>query len=139
MSFNRKGRHMPAEHKPKRIFDMLFVKSGKDAARRLATTQSALDDLLEDTHSLSKSLSHHYQNRLEEYLQSVRDTERNVENAKRWLYIPLPQVEVDHLNLDITPEEPRTYLQIMYELIYLAFKTDSTRVATYQIGRENGV
>jgi hypothetical protein len=42
---------------------MLFVKSGKDAARRLATTQSALDDLLEDTHSLSKSLSHHDQNR----------------------------------------------------------------------------
>ena len=27
----------------------------------------------------------------------------------------------------------------MYELIYLAFKTDSTRVATYQLGRENGV
>ena len=139
MSFNRKGRHMPAEHKPKRIFDMLFVKSGKDAVRRLATTQSALDDLLEDAHSLSKSLSHHDQNRLEEYLQSVRDTERNVEKAKRWLDIPLPQVEVDHLNLDITPEEPRTYLQTMYELIYLAFKTDSTRVATYQIGRENGV
>ena len=27
----------------------------------------------------------------------------------------------------------------MYELFYLAFKTDSTRVATYQFGRENGV
>ena len=27
----------------------------------------------------------------------------------------------------------------MFELIYLAFRTDSTRVATYQIGRENGV
>ena len=27
----------------------------------------------------------------------------------------------------------------MYELIYLAFKTDTTRVATYQFGRENGV
>ena len=118
MSFNRKGRHMPAEHKPKRIFDMLFVKSGKDAAHRLALSQSALDDLLEDAKSLSRSLSHHDQNRLEEYLQSVRDTERNVEKAKKWLDIPLPQVDVSHLNLDITPEEPRTYLQTMYELIF---------------------
>ena len=31
------------------------------------------------------------------------------------------------------------FLQTMFELIFLAFKTDSTRVATYQIGRENGV
>ena len=139
MSFNHKGRPIPAEHKPKRIFDMLFVKSGKEAAYRLALRQSALDDLLEDARSLSRSLSHHDQNRLEEYLQSVRDTERKIEKAKRWLDIPLPQVEVSHLNLDITPEEPRIYLQTMYELIYLAFRTDSTRVATYQIGRENGV
>ncbi|MEM0969386.1 MAG: DUF1552 domain-containing protein, partial [Verrucomicrobiota bacterium] len=34
---------------------------------------------------------------------------------------------------------PRNYLRTMFELIYLAFKTDSTRVVTYQIGRENGV
>ena len=62
-----------------------------------------------------------------------------VEKAKRWMNIPLPQVDVDHLKLDITPNDPRIYLQTMYELIYLAFKTDSTRVATYQLGRENGV
>ena len=53
--------------------------------------------------------------------------------------IPLPEVDVDHLNLDVTPEDPRNYLQTMYELIYLAFKTDSTRVATYQLGRENAI
>ena len=33
----------------------------------------------------------------------------------------------------------RAYLQAMFELIFLAFRTDSTRVATYMIGRENGV
>ncbi|MCH2204176.1 MAG: DUF1552 domain-containing protein, partial [Fuerstiella sp.] len=79
------------------------------------------------------------QKTLDEYLQSVRDTEIKVEKAKHWVNIPLPEVDADHLKLDITPEEPRAYLQTMYELIYLAFKTDSTRVATYQIGRENGV
>ena len=42
ISFNRSGRAIPAEHRPKRIFDMLFVKSDDDAARRLALSQSAL-------------------------------------------------------------------------------------------------
>jgi len=139
LSFNQSGRAIPAEHKPKRIFDMLFVKSGEDATRQLAMSQSALDDLMEDARSLKRSLSQRDQETLDEYLQSVRDTEIKVEKAKRWIDIPLPQVEVDHLTLDITAEDPRLYLQTMYELIYLAFKTDSTRVATYQLGRENGV
>jgi hypothetical protein len=139
VSFNRSGRAIPAEHRPKRIFDMLFVKSDDDAARRLALSQSALDDLLADAQSLRKTLSTRDQKSLDEYLQSVRDTEIKVEKAKRWINIPLPMVDVDHLKLDITPEDPRVYLQAMFELIYLAFKTDSTRVATYQLGRENGI
>ena len=139
LSFNRSGRAIPAEHRPKRIFDMLFAKNDEDAARRLAMSKSALDYLLADARSLKRSLSSHDQERLDEYLQSVRDTEIRVEKAKRWMEIPFAQVNVDHLNLDVTPEDPRNYLRTMYELIYLAFKTDSTRVATYQLGRENGV
>ncbi len=139
LSFNRNGRAIPAEHRPKRVFDMLFVKSDKDAARRLALSTSSLDDLLADARSLRRSLSGVDRRTLDEYLQSVRDTEIKVEKAKRWIDTPLPTVNVDHLNLDVTPSDPRLYLQAMFELIYLAFKTDSTRVATYQIGRENGV
>ena len=139
LSFNAQGRPIPAEHKPKRIFDMLFVKNGPDAARRLALSQSALDDLLEDARSLNRSLSMRDQETLAEYLQSVRDTEVRVAKAKRWLNIPMPKVDTDHLKLDVTPEDPRNFLRTMYELIYLAFKTDTTRVATYQLGRENGV
>ena len=75
----------------------------------------------------------------DEYLQSVRDTELKVEKAKRWIDIPFPEVNVEHIQLDVTPEEPRLYLQAMFELIYLAFQTDSTRAVTYQLGRENGV
>ncbi len=139
LSFNSNGRPIPAEHKPKRIFDMLFVKSGEESAQRLSLNKSALDDLLEDARSLNNSLSKHDQDTLAEYLQSVRETEAKIEKAERWLNMPLPQIDADHLKLDITPEDPRTYLQTMYELIYLAFKTDTTRVATYQLGRENGV
>ena len=139
ISFNRQGRAIPAENRPKQIFDMLFVKSGADAARQLAHSQSALDDLLTDTRRLKKRLSSDDQARLDEYLQSVREAEIRVQKAKKWLNTPLPKVDGGKLNLEITPDEPRLYLQTMFELIYLAFKTDSTRVATYQIGRENGV
>ena len=45
-SFNREGRAIPAMNKPKEIFDMLFVTSGKDAAARLARSKSALDLLI---------------------------------------------------------------------------------------------
>lgn len=139
MSFSRSGRAIPAEHRPKRIFDMLFVKSDEDAARRLALSKSALDDLLIDAQRLRKRLSSQDQKNLDEYLDSVREAELKVQKAKRWINTPLPTVDADHLNLELTPDEPRLYVQTMFELIYLAFKTDSTRVATYQIGRENGV
>jgi len=139
MSFNRNGRAIPAENRPRRIFETLFVSSDEDAARRLHLSRSALDDLLEDARDLRQRLSQQDRRQLDEYMQAVRETEQRVEKATRWLNIPLPVVEADHLQLEITPEEPRTYLQTMFELIYLAFRTDSTRVATYQLGRENGV
>ena len=139
MSFNRNGRPIPAEHKPKRIFDMLFTKSSEDAARKLSMSKSALDLLLADARSLKKSLSTHDQETLDDYLQSVRDAEIKVEKAKHWINTPFSKPDVDHLQLEISPEDPRDYVQTMYDLIYLAFRTDTTRVATYQIGRENGV
>ena len=76
---------------------------------------------------------------LDEYLEAVRQAELKAEKAKRWLHAPLPTPEGVDLNLELSTDEPREYLQTMFELIYLAFRTDSTRVATYQIGRENGI
>ncbi len=139
ISFDHNGRPIPAEHRPKQIFDRLFVKSDADSARRLALSRSALDEMLDDARRLRKSLSTADQRSLDEYLDSVRQAEIKVEKAKRWLGAPLPSVDGDQLNLELSTDEPREYLQTMFELIYLAFKTDSTRVATYQIGRENGV
>ena len=140
MSFNRQGRPIPAENRPKRIFDQLFVTTGQQAARQLAAQQSTLDLLLEDARSLNRKLSKHDQETLAQYLQSVRETERKVEKAKAWLKVPLPTVEAEYLNLQVTPpEDPRNYLKTMFELIFLAFQTDSTRTVTYQIGRENGI
>lgn len=139
ISFDHHGRPIPAEHRPKQIFDQLFVKSDVDSARRLALSRSAMDEMLDDAQRLRKTLSTSDQRSLDEYLDSVRQAEIKVEKAKRWLGAPLPSVDGDPLNLELTTDEPREYLQTMFDLIFLAFKTDSTRVATYQIGRENGV
>ncbi len=137
-SFNREGRPIPAMNKPKQIFDMLFVTSGKDAAARLARSKSALDLLIENTKMLGRQLSKRDQETLNQYLSAVRDTEVKLLKAQMWIDKPVPKVDSRNLHLDAEPKEARLYFQTMYELIYLAFLSDSTRVATFQLGRENG-
>ena len=137
-SFNQEGRPIPAMNKPKQIFDMLFVASGKDAAAKLARSKSALDYLIANTRSLEKKLSKRDQETLQQYLDAVRDTEIKLAKAQKWIDAPLPKVDSSRLNLDADPAEAKLYFETMYELIYLAFLSDSTRVATFQLGRENG-
>ena len=137
-SFNREGRAIPAMNKPKQVFDLLFVADGKEAAGRLARSKSALDLLIEDTRSLGRKLSKRDQETLQQYLDSVRDTEVRLTKARRWLDTPLPAINSANLHLEAGPAEAKQYFQTMYDLIYLAFLSDSTRVATFQLGRENG-
>lgn len=137
-SFNREGRPIPAMNRPRQIFEMLFVTSGKEAAERLARSKSALDLLIENTRSLRRQLSSRDQETLQHYLDAVRDTEVKLAKAQRWIDTPIPRVDTRNLNLDAEPKEARIYFETMYELIYLAFLSDTTRVATFQLGRENG-
>lgn len=137
-SFNREGRPIPAMNKPREIFDMLFVKTGKAAAARLARSKSALDLLIEHSRSLARELSKKDQETLRQYLDAVRDTELKLAKAQKWITTPVPRVDSRNLRLDAEPKEAKLYFQTMYELIYLAFLSDSTRVATFQLGRENG-
>ncbi len=137
-SFNREGRAIPAMNKPKQIFDLLFVTSGRDAAERLARSKSALDLLIDNTRSLGRQLSKHDQQTLQQYLDAVRDTELKLAKAQKWIDAPLPKLDTRNLHLEAEPKEARLYFQTMYELIYLAFLSDSTRAATFQLGRENG-
>ena len=137
-SFNREGRPIPAMNRPKQIFKMLFVTSGKDAAAKLARSKSALDLLIANTRALGRQLSKHDQQTLQQYLDAVRDTEIKLAKAQQWIDTPIPDVDTQNLTLDADPKEARLYFKTMYELIYLAFLSDSTRAATFQLGRENG-
>ena len=137
-SYNREGRPIPAMNKPKQIFDTLFVTTGKEAKEKLARSQSALDFLIENTRALDRKLSMADRRQLQQYMDAVRDTEIKLERAQKWVNTPIPEVDTQHLVLEAGPEEARLYFQTMYELIYLSFLSDSTRVATFQLGRENG-
>jgi hypothetical protein len=137
-SYNREGRPVPAMNKPKQIFDMLFVTSGKNAHAKLARSKSALDFLIANTRSLERTLSKHDQQTLQQYLDAVRDTETKLAKAQKWVDTPILVMDTQNLHLDAEPKEARLYFQTMYELIYLSFLSDSTRVATFQLGRENG-
>lgn len=137
-SFDREGRPIPAMNRPKQIFETLFVTNGKESHARLARSQSALDLLVANARTLERSLSRHDRATFQQYLDSVRDTEVKLSKAQKWIDTPIPTVDSSRLQLEATPEEARLYFQTMYELIYLAFLSDSTRVATFQLGRENG-
>jgi len=137
-SFNRDVRPIPAMNKSRQIFQMLFMTRGTQTADRLARSKSALDLLIEHTRSLGRQLSSRDQETLKQYLDAVRDTELKLAKAQRWIETPIPQVDTQNLHLDAEPKEARLYFQTMYELIYLAFLSDSTRIATFQLGRENG-
>ena len=125
-------------NKPKQIFDMLFTAEDKNASAKLARSKSALDLLMDDTRSLGRKLSKHDQDTLQQYLDSVRDTEVKLVKAQQWLDAPIPEVDSSGLHLEAGPSEAKQYFQTMYDLIYLAFLSDSTRIATFQLGRENG-
>lgn len=93
---------------------------------------------MEDANDLRRLLSAGHKSRFDEYMDSVREAEIRVQKAQERVNMPLPTAGEFKLEQDVLPERPRQYVQTMLDMIYSAFKTDSTRVATYRIGRENG-
>ena len=139
LSYDGKGRPIPALNQPQQIFDRLFGVGDADTLakrRRLKSAAGMLDRVLEDSKRLRRLLGSQDQKKFDEYLASVRQIEKRVERAQRWLTIPRPTLtdeERKSLHLDSDDKKPLLFVRTMYDLIYLAFRTDSTRVATYQI------
>lgn len=139
LSYNDKGRPLPALHQPRQIFDRFFGAGDPDTIaerRRLKSASTMLDRVLDDSNSLRNRLGSRDRDKLDEYLAAVRQIEQGVERSQRWLEIPRPELRDEErklLNLDSDDKAPLQFIRTMYDLIYLAFRTDSTRVATYQI------
>lgn len=145
LSFDRSGTPMPAQNSPQRLFERLFVpESAEDRAatlRRYAQKKSVLDSVLADANKLHRTLGKKDQRKLDQYLSSVRQTEQRITRLESWIDVPRPEVDPTGLQLTMQPgngHDRPMWIDVMMELSYLSFVTDTTRVISYEWSREAG-
>lgn len=136
LSYTPKGQPIPALSDPKLIFRRLFGQdsSSRSDQRRLENSASILDLVADQSRSLRRNLGAPDRRKLDEFETSIRDVEQRVERSRRWLDTPLPEVDKEELALDADASAPRDYIRAIYDLVFLAYQTDVTRLTTYQIG-----
>ena len=141
LSFSNNGQPIPSFNRPAVVFERLFGLKGDsiEAQRKgLTRTGSHLDLLLDEAKSLHRKLGKTDQDKLDQYLTSVREIEQDVERSARWLDMPKPKVNAEGLTLDADNETPGKLIYAMLDLIALSFQTDSTRFVTYQLASMHG-
>ena len=126
----------PLEVYPALAFDQLF----KDKAQK--GDQSVLDAILADAKDLRRGISRLDQQKLDEYLNSVREVEQRIERAGKrgelqgWRptltspNIPRPK--------DGYPQDIVDHMKLMCDILVLAFQTDTTRVCTLKLNNDHG-
>lgn len=134
MSWTRSGTRVPPITKPRELFQKLFI--NEDASSRAASMDrldvkgSILDAVTGDAKSLQRHLGQRDKEKLDEYFTSVRDVENQIELRRKWASVPKPDPKMkEPKNTDFVSDLP-----VMYDLIALALQTDSTRIATLEIG-----
>lgn len=129
----------PKEIFPQQAFDQLF-----DDGSRRKRDKSILDLVLEDAHSLKPKLSRRDNEKLDEYLSSVREIEKRVELADQlskadtaglgWqATIKTPTIKRPGPGIPTAAEE---HLRLMFDILVLAFQMDRTRVATFMMNND---
>lgn len=122
---------VPAEFNPRSAFERLFG-AGEHGQRaqnnkiRQQTRQSILDFVMEDAHAMQRQLTGSDRDKLDQYFTSVRSVETRIQRAEQFGPAADPTVETP----GGVPSDQTEYVEIMYELMALAFQTDSTRIAT---------
>lgn len=120
------------EISPRRAFDRLFGATGAEAEKfkaRSADRTSVLDFVADERQSLVRRLGETDRRKLDEYFDSVREVERQIDHMASLKTIDLPpgsRPEAD-------PAEVVSHIRLMYGLMALAWRTDATRVATFML------
>lgn len=127
----------PPEPNPRLVFERLFgVGSPQERKRNLsqrqAKRQSILDFVAEDTRRMNSNLSVNDRRKLDEYLYSVREIERRISNIERIKEVQDPGIEAP----TGTPGDFGERIDMMLEMMALAFITDSTRISTLILARD---
>ncbi len=143
MSFSREGVPLAAENNPRLVFERLFQDDSTNARdsmkKRYAEECSILELVQDNTRTLHRRLGRNDQQKLDEYLSSVRAVEVQVRRSESWLNVPKPKVDGEKIDLDVSPrahDDLKRYLQTMFDLVFLAFQSDTTRVCTFQLDQE---
>ena len=126
---------LPSEAHPRIVFENLFGDGGSMAQRREALEKRAslLDSVMSEITRLGQQLGAQDRNRVDEYLQTIREVERRIQQAEASVAEnPLP-------DLDRPIGVPAAYAEhakLMFDLQVLALQGDITRVITFQLARE---
>ena len=119
------------EANPRHVFERLFgagegADRRKNFAIRQQTERSVLDFVLEESSDVQRSLDMHDRQKFDEYLTVVRELELRLKAAETHGAIP----EVERTTPVGIPGDFSQYMDLMYDMLLLAFQTDTTRIAT---------
>jgi len=136
LSFTKEGVALPMIGRPSVLYQTLF-RSDSDKSRMeyvLRGNGSVLDDLMEEAKSVHRQISRRDQQKLDEYLSSLRQVEKMLQKQETWLEKPFPETDYALPLFDpVSPDQSLECESIMYDLMALALSTDSTRVMTFLV------
>jgi len=125
----------PLEIYPALAFDRLF----KDEASK--GDQSVLDAVLADAGTLRRGIGKNDQQKLDEYLESVRDVEQRIANAGKKGELQGWRPTLDKPNTarpaDGIPQDIAEHMRLMADILVLGFQTDTTRIATLKLNNDH--
>jgi hypothetical protein len=128
---------MTPEVNPRLLFERLFGagKPGERAAslaRRTAEQRSVLDFILDDARSMQRRLDARDNEKLDQYFTGVRDIEERIAKAERLGAPADPGTEAPAG----VPGNYGDHIQLLGDLLILAFQTDQTRVASFMLAHD---
>lgn len=142
-SWTDSGSNVPAEDKMAKVYAKLFVDEGSQssekALRDIGHGKSIMELVRKQAKSLRLKLSKADQEKLEEYFNSVGETERRLTKSEGWVHTPKPKVYVRRPQDPTDKSEIITQMRNVCDMTHLAFKTDSTRVITFGYFQQNNV
>jgi len=134
MSWRSATQPLPKEVNPKSVFDRLFGHgSAAERAKMRDQRQSVIDLVREDCKDLNGKLGKSDQQKLDEYVTSIRDIEVRLERAVHMPDVKVPEGVAKPTGIPASYEE---HIKLMGDLLVLAFQTDVTRVGTFVVANE---
>ncbi|MCA9106293.1 MAG: DUF1552 domain-containing protein [Pirellulaceae bacterium] len=139
ISWQTPSRPVAKEINPRVVYERLFGRKVTDDQRRAESYRNLLDFVLDDAAAVRQRLGRDDQFKLDEYLDSVRAVEMQIEYATRqdpreWEPNVAPEVVAAHE--PGVPGDFREHIDIMLNLMVLAFQTDSTRVCSLMFAND---